>query len=131
MSNDLSRRDAVKLAGSALTSAGLAGIAEGAPATAAMPADSLSVPDFRGKVVVLYCRGRTLKYPVVLSDCCFEVQVGRVFLLGKDQPRGRFHGWTDGLRRGVAWESVEEYLVFESLEEYLARLQSPDEGVPF
>jgi hypothetical protein len=129
MAGDISRRDAVILAGGALVGAGAGGM----PATAAASEARLSCPDFRGKTVVVYGHGRAFYTPVVLSGCSFEVQGGRLFLVGRDQQSGSQPSWSNGARRAIAWEAVEDYLVFDSHQEYLARLPQPelDDDIPF
>lgn len=86
------------------------------------------LPDLAGKVVVVQTRGRPLGNPVVLSDCRFESQVGRLFLVGVRQPSAPDRAsWTDGALCCVAWDCVEEYMEFGSLGELLRRL-GPDDG---
>ncbi|HEY1188560.1 MAG TPA: hypothetical protein VGE74_12985, partial [Gemmata sp.] len=90
------------------------------------PADE--VPDLAGRTVVVFTRGRPLAIPVVLTDCRFERQGGRLFLVGTNQPcRSWLAEWCDGTRRCVAWDAVEEYVVFDSLADYHAR-QGPSPG---
>jgi hypothetical protein len=83
-------------------------------------------PDFRRQTVVLFCRGRAEVYPIVLANPRFEMQAGRLFLLGVTPQRDSVGGWADNVPRGVAWAAVESYLVFPCTREYLARLSKPD-----
>jgi hypothetical protein len=132
MSRDLSRRDAVKLAGTTLASVGVAGAAVAATSPPVQGA-SLSVPNFAGKVLVVYTRRRMWGDSVLLTDCTFELQGGRLFLLGTTQPKGSYGDWADGLRRAIAWDRVEEYLVLDSLEQYRERKKISEEEseIPF
>lgn len=92
---------------------------------------TLDYPDFRGKAVVLFCRGRDIAFPIVLAYPRFEVQAGRLFLVGVTPPRDSVGEWADGVPRGVAWECVDTYVLFDSVEEYLMRLSAPDDdGAP-
>lgn len=85
------------------------------------------LPDFRGRALVLYLRGLPLDSPTVLTDAAFETQGGRLFLTGTCQPtEPSMDEWVTGVRCCVAWEAVEQYLVFGSLGEYYARLQQSD-----
>jgi len=74
-------------------------------------------PDFAGKVLALTTGsgGEGL----VLASPWFERQCGRVFLVGTVplQPGN----WTSGSPGAVAWDAVLEYLVFDTVDEYLER----------
>ena len=120
MSRELSRRDALLAAGAVIAGSSIA-----TPATAAgVPG---SVPELAGKTVVVQTRNRPLSYPAVLGECRFESQGGRVFLVGIRQPCSRhWPSWTDGIRCCIAWDCIEEYLVFESLSDYHNRLALPE-----
>jgi hypothetical protein len=132
MSRDLSRRDAVRLAGTTLASVGVAGAAVAA-ANPPTQGASLTVPNFAGKTVVLYTRRRMWGDSVLLTDCAFELQGGRLFLLGTTQEDGHSRAWSVGLRRAIAWDRVEEYLVLDSLEQYRERtkISEEDSEIPF
>jgi len=120
MAGELSRRDAI-LAASAVIA--------GPPVRPAAPVTggAGSVPDLAGKVVVVQTRNRPLSNPAVIGECRFESQGGRVFLVGIRQPCSRhMPSWTDGIRCCVAWDSIEEYMIFESLSDYHLRLDPPE-----
>jgi hypothetical protein len=81
------------------------------------------LPDLQGKVIALYPRGMFPMGPVVLDDCAFETQGGRRFLVGMSRAcRPDAQEWTTGSRRWIAWDAVDQYFLFESLEEYYARI---------
>jgi hypothetical protein len=83
-----------------------------------------NTPPIEGKVLVMYVRGRPVANPLVLHQCDFEVQGGRLFLAGVNLTGPQsFKEWTEGLRRRIAWDTVEEYLIFDSSEAYLERTQ--------
>src|SRR4051812_37775878 len=80
-------------------------------------------PEFQGKTVVVYVHSRP-GVPTALHECRFDVQGGRLFLSGVAVSGPQtLKEWTEGLRRSIAWDAVEEYLVFDSTEAYLARIQ--------
>jgi hypothetical protein len=115
---NMTRRDAVKLGGTALAAVGLA-----AGAQAAIPAEPSSVPgtdypDFRGKVVLLYTTDK--HGSCLLADAVVTMLGGRPFLTGTMPAKGF---WTDNLTAAVACDVVKDYLVFDSLEDYTARVE--------
>jgi hypothetical protein len=116
----MTRRDAVKLGGSALAAAGLA-----AGACSATPAaQGTDLPDFRGKVVVC-CVGDERMYHTLAAPL-FETRAGRLFLTGRVPDAGC---WSDGLSGAVAWDAVNAYLVYDSAEDYEARRKAhQDQG---
>jgi hypothetical protein len=80
-------------------------------------------PSLRGKTVAVYTRNRSSK-PVILSECFFESRENRLFLVGTEVPADQASlEWTDGVRHAVAWDAVDEYLVFASPDDYYARAQ--------
>jgi hypothetical protein len=80
------------------------------------------LPDFSGKVVLVYHVGsrdpRSSSAPV---NAHYEQQGGRLFLCGAPAPGDTPNDWALGCRLCVAWETVEAYLVFSSLEDYRGR----------
>jgi hypothetical protein len=104
------------VAGSALTPAQLAAYNSVTPA----------VPDLTGKTLVVQTAGRPIQMPLILGGCSFETQGGRLFLSGTSVPHAPgTYCLTDGVRRLVAWDAVEEYMVFDSVEHYHSRLVLP------
>src|SRR5438046_9523706 len=84
-----------------------------------------TVPSLRGKAVVVQVRNRASAAPLVLSDCFLEARGNRLFLVGTSQPAQRSRSeWSDGVRRAIAWDAVEEYFLFDTLEDYYARPQA-------
>ena len=76
----------------------------------------MTAPDFTGKLVSVSITGDSYTYAIDRPR--FESQSGRLFLVGI-VPRGGSNGdWSEGAVRGVAWDSVTDYLVFESVEHY-------------
>jgi hypothetical protein len=76
----------------------------------------------RGKTVALHLSNRPVLPPVVLTDCILETRGGRIFVVGTSLPVHKGDKeWTDGVRRAVAWDAVDEYLTFDAPEDYYGR----------
>ncbi len=86
-----------------------------------MPTISTRLPNLSGKVVVLYLANRNYEHVVVMEDPIFELNGERLFLCGAIPDGVSPNDWAAGIRSSVAWDQVEEYLVFDSLEDYLSR----------
>ncbi len=84
------------------------------------------LPDFSGKVVVLYVSNasRAIEDGIVLESPSFTKHGGRLFVVGRvPQLHDDRAGWAVNLEGGIAWESVNHYLVFDSCEEYIRRIR--------
>ena len=78
------------------------------------------LPDFTNKLVSLGLHGEDEGRPVLHPH--WELQGGRLFLVGT-VPRGGSSGdWCEGLMDAVAWDEVTDYLVFDSAAHYRQRL---------
>src|SRR5437870_5832827 len=81
-------------------------------------------PSLRGKTVAVLTRSRSA-FPTVLCDCHLETRSERLFLVGtsismhKAQPE-----WSDGVRRAIAWDAIDEYFLFDSREDYYSRAKN-------
>jgi hypothetical protein len=99
-------------------------------------APEVGLPDFRGKVVLIFLRQffreHDFAYRVAVRSPRFERQGGRLFLLGPRQPP-RVPRLGDESVHAVAWEAVEQYVIFDSEEQYWAQCcPEPDrENIPF
>jgi hypothetical protein len=79
----------------------------------------------RGKTVAVHMRDRAGAAPIVLKECMLETRAGRHFLVGVSVPaQASVSEWTDGVRRAVAWDAVDDYLLFDSPDDYYARCQA-------
>jgi hypothetical protein len=120
MEAEFSRRNALLAAGAVIAGSSVANPAKAAGAVG-------SVPDLAGKIVVVHARNRPLEYADVLGECRFELQNGRLFLVGIQQPCMRnVQSWTDDIRCCIAWESIDAYMVFDSLSDFHNRRNLPD-----
>ena len=82
------------------------------------------LPDFSRKVVSAAIAGDG--YSRVLVHPRWEVQGGRLFLVGTVTPGSSTNEWCAGLPNAVAWDAVTDYLVFDSPEHYAERLAIHD-----
>ena len=80
--------------------------------------DTLS--KFAGKAVSFILIGEDNSR--LLIDPHFESQCGRLFVVGKSPPGASKHDWIAGLDEALAWDCVQEYVVFESADCYFKRL---------
>jgi hypothetical protein len=78
------------------------------------------LPDFSKKVVSVTPAGddcaRVLVHPR------WEMQAGRLFLIGAVVAGSPENEWCEGLENAVAWESITDYMVFDSPKDYARRL---------
>lgn len=76
--------------------------------------------DISNKIVFIY-KIRSSN-DVALLNPRFEIHFDRVFLVGVVPDGGSASDWLSGLTTYVAWDEVEEFVIFDSLEEYYSRL---------
>ena len=77
-------------------------------------------PNFSGKFVSLSIAGDSHTY--AMERAHFELQGGRLFLVGIVPHGGSNGDWSEGAGCAVAWDGVTDYLVFNSIEHYLKGL---------
>lgn len=80
-----------------------------------------NLPDFAGMLLSIICnseRGGQLIY-----SPWFENQAGRIFLVGTIPNDVAPDEWMEGLSTAIAWDSVQDYVVFDSIDEYKKRVQ--------
>ncbi len=79
------------------------------------------LPDFSTKLISVSLAGeddgRALDRPH------WEMQGGRLFLVGMVPRGGSTRDWCEGIVSAVAWDQVTDYLVFDSSEHYRERLR--------
>lgn len=81
-------------------------------------------PNFRDKVLSVLCVNEDTSQ--LIANPTFEMQVGRVFLKGTIPKDSSRDNWMEGLTAAIAWDTVEDYVVFDSIEDYLTRLHAKD-----
>lgn len=80
----------------------------------------MHLPSFKGKTVSLVLVDEDQSQ--ALHNPKFEVQGKRLFLIGTIPAEGSANDWVAGLQGAVAWDRVQEYIVFDSAEDYHERL---------
>ncbi len=82
---------------------------------------TMAFPDFADKIVLIYLMGRSPDDGVLLQRAVFEVQGGRPFLIGDFAEGASANDWVAGVRTALAWDNVQQYFIFDSMEDYMAR----------
>jgi hypothetical protein len=117
MNDDLSRRDVAKVLGASLATGSVSPAQE----------ESQPVEIFTNGAMVIWTRGRSMAIPAIMTNCRFERREGRLFVVGVNQPcRANLHEWTNGTTRSIAWDAVDEYVVFDSLGLFYAAQKRQD-----
>ena len=74
------------------------------------------LPDFSGKILSITIMDDDVSYD--LTDPHFEVQGGRLFIIGIVPKGATGSNWSAGATSAVAWERITDYYVFNSLDAY-------------
>lgn len=82
------------------------------------------LPDFTGKVLLLYTLNpaQAIQNGTALEYAEFKTFGNRLFIVGSVPDIGS-NEWDSNLQSAVAWDAVQSYLVFESKQDYIVRLQ--------
>ncbi len=75
------------------------------------------LPDFSGKYISISIDADGYNHD--LKDPRFEMQGGRLFIIGTVPPNATQSDWSVNSRAGVAWEHVTSYNLFDSEEQYI------------
>ena len=78
------------------------------------------LPDFRTKLVYVRLIGEG--YNLAVDRPKWQVQGGRLFLVGTVPPAGSTRDWSLGETTGIAWDQVSDYIIFDSVEHYNERM---------
>lgn len=83
-------------------------------------------PEFAGKIVYLTTGARGEGGEgLILDSPRFERQCGRMFLVGIIPEQTA--NWISGISAAIAWDAVSQYLVFDSMDDYLVRVAAHTE----
>ena len=82
----------------------------------------MDYPEFENKIILLYLFNRPDDHNVVLQNASLENQADRMFIVGVFAEGATANDWATGVRTAVAWDSVEQYLVFDTIENYFERI---------
>jgi hypothetical protein len=69
---------------------------------------------FQGKVVSFSSDEETL----AIANISIEELLGRSFIVGTIPNGGTTNDWAEGKVCGIAWDSVSDFIIFSSIEEY-------------
>jgi hypothetical protein len=83
----------------------------------------MKVPQLAGKVLSVVCAGEDTGQ--LIADPSFEEQGGRLFLIGTVPKNASRDNWMEGLSCAIAWDTVQDYVIFASMDDYLTRLHTP------
>lgn len=75
-----------------------------------------TLPDFSGKCISISLIDETHSHD--LYNPYFELQAGRLFIVGKITSGATDSGWSVNQTGAVAWERVESYVLFDNIETY-------------
>jgi hypothetical protein len=85
-------------------------------------------PDLSGKIVLIYLTNQCDEHNVVLEHARFEQQGDKLFIVGVFAEGTTANDWATGIHTAVAWSNVEQYLAFDSLEDYFYRISLANEN---
>jgi hypothetical protein len=80
------------------------------------------LPSFAGKVLSVLCQYEDTSQ--LIADPKFDIQGDRLFLVGTVPKKSSQDNWMEGLPCAIAWATVQDYVIFDSIEDYLTRLNS-------
>ncbi len=94
------------------------------------PLDDLQGMNLGRKVLAIMVMSPSGPYSNVLKNIRFELQFGRVFIVGDPVPIPRDNITMAGCSIALAWDQVCEYIAFESVEDFYrhAGVQEPKRG---
>ena len=85
--------------------------------------EDIALPDFTGKVVILYLRSapRPIQDGVVLEFPKFEMRNGRLFLAGRI-PGSKGEEWIANCLTAVSWDDVIQYVEYRSMDDFKKKM---------
>ena len=85
------------------------------------------LPDFTGKLVLIYVADapRAIDTGLLLEYASFKRMDSRLFVVGRASAVAGTE-WVSQLPAVVAWDAVVHYLIFDSPEDYLARMKKSE-----
>jgi hypothetical protein len=82
-----------------------------------------NVPDFSGKVLVIYLTGQGVQDAVVIEYAKLETRAGKLFLVGRI-PELEGQEWMSNCETACAWDSIIQYVEFKSLKDYQEHMKT-------
>ena len=86
------------------------------------------LPQLGGKVLSVLCAGEDTGQ--LIYDPTFEEQGGCLFMIGTVPKDSSRDNWMERLLCAIAWDTVQGYVVFASMDDFLTRLHAPRKRWP-
>ncbi len=83
------------------------------------------LPNFKGKCLSITAINNGGNFD--LYDPHFEYQGGRLFIVGTVPNSATQSNWAENAQGALAWDRVNDYLVFESLKKYLKAIEKSED----
>lgn len=83
--------------------------------------NDIKLPNFNGKILSIELQEDSTNYDLISPF--FEMQGNRLFLIGEIPKGATDSNWTKGKTFALAWERVDHYIIFDSLEDYQKRIK--------
>lgn len=83
----------------------------------------IAIDKFDGKVVSFSSDEETL----AIANVSVEDILGRLFIIGTIPNGGTTNDWAEGKTCGIAWDSVSDFIVFNSVEDYKVSMSLSEE----
>ena len=88
----------------------------------------MKIPIFKNKIVSVVCENEDTGQ--LIFNPKFEKQGNRLFLVGTVPPDSSQDNWMEGLVTAIAWDTVQDYVVFDSMDDFLTRLHKQKKKKP-
>jgi hypothetical protein len=83
---------------------------------------SSRLPSFANRVLSVVCVGEDTGQ--LIANPKWEKQGGRLFLIGTVPKKASQDNWMEDLPCAIAWDTVQDYVVFASIDDYFERLEA-------
>jgi hypothetical protein len=80
------------------------------------------IPDLSGKYLQITLSTRS-DDAYLIQDAGFDIQAGRMFVVGRISDAYSGTCWAKGAVVAIAWDTVERYVLFDSLEHFQEELR--------
>ena len=78
-------------------------------------------PDFSGKAILFDTIGKLSDEAFLVENVKFEIQAGKLFITGNMANAGGSDNYSRGLPVGIAWDQIQSYIVFDSVQQFIQR----------
>jgi len=77
---------------------------------------------FANRILSVLCIGEDTGQ--LIANPVWETQGGRLFLVGTVPKKASQDNWMEVLPCAIAWDTVQDHVVFQSINDYLTRLEN-------